>query len=98
MGVLLKPGHMEEYMAWVPKVDPFYEKVGVKFHGRFQPLAGDRGTVFAFASIKDLATYEEGMKKLAADPEFRASQREGGKLFDGSFIQLLSPLPGSAMQ
>jgi hypothetical protein len=38
------------------------------------------------------------IQKMQADTDFIAAQREGGNHIDGSVIQMLMPIPGSAMQ
>ncbi len=96
--VRIKPGHAQEFLAWVPKIIPIYEKYGVKFHGAFQAAAGEAGTAVYLVSMRDFAAYEDALQKMQADPQFMAAQKEGGNHIDGSVIQLLVPLPGSAMQ
>ena len=96
--IRVKPGHIEQYQAWVPKVIPIYEKYGVKFHGAWQVAAGETGTAVYLVSMQDFAAYENALQKMQADTAFLAAQKEGGNHIDGSVIQLLTPLPGSAMQ
>jgi hypothetical protein len=96
--IRIKPGQAQEYLAWVPKVIPIYEKYGVKFHGAFQPAAGEAGTAVYLVSMRDFAAYEDAIQKMQADTQFMAAQKEGANYIDGSVIQLLVPLPGSAMQ
>ncbi|OGO07598.1 MAG: hypothetical protein A2Y61_01865 [Chloroflexi bacterium RBG_13_60_13] len=96
--VRIKSGHAQEYLAWVPKIIPIYEKYGVKFHGAFQAAAGEGGTAVYLVSMRDFAAYEDAIQKMQADTAFQAAQKEGGNHIDGNVIQLLVPLPGSAMQ
>jgi len=96
--IRIKPGHVQEYLAWVPKVIPIYEKYGVKFHGAFQAAAGEGNTAVYLVSMRDFAAYEDAVQKMQADTAFQAAQREGGNHIDGNVIQLLVSLPGSAMQ
>jgi hypothetical protein len=96
--VRIKPGHNQEFLAWVPKVVPIYEKYGVKFHGAWQAAAGEANTAVYLVSVRDFAAYEDMIQKMQADTDFIAAQREGGNHIDGSVIQMLMPMPGSAMQ
>ena len=96
--IRIKPGHIEQYMAWVPKVIPIYEKYGVKFHGAFQAVAGEANTAVYLVSVADFAAYGDLLQKMQADTAYQAASKEGGNHIDGSVIQLLVPLPGSAMQ
>jgi hypothetical protein len=96
--VRIKPGHVEDYLAWVGKVIPIYEKHGVKFHGAFQSAAGEGNSAVYFVSVRDFAAYEEIIQKMQADTEFQTAQREGGNHIDGNALQILMPMPGSAMQ
>jgi len=96
--IRIKPGHIEQYQAWVPKIIPIYEKYGVKFLGAFQVAAGETGTAGYLVSRRAFAAYEDALQKMQADTAFLAAQKEGGNHIDGSVIQLLTPLPGSAMQ
>jgi hypothetical protein len=96
--VQVKPGHMQGYAAWVPKVIPFYEKYGVKFLGTFLAVGGDANRVVYLVSMRDWAAYGDALEKGAADAEFQRLESEGGIHIDGSNIQALTPVPGSAMQ
>ncbi len=96
--VRIKPGHIQEFLAWVPKIIPIYEKYGLKFHGAFQVAAGEANSAVYLVSVRDFATYGDLLQKMQADTEFMAAQREGGNHIDGNVIQLLTPIPGSAMQ
>jgi len=96
--VRIKPGHVEEYLAWAPKVIPIYEKYGVKFHGAFQAVGGEGNIAIYFVSVRDFAAWEDALQKMQADSSFMAAQREGGNHIDGNVIQALMPLPGSALQ
>ena len=96
--IRIKPGHIEQYQAYVPKVIPIYEKYGVKFLGAFLAAAGEAGTAVYLVSVPDFAAYGDINQKMQADTAFQAAQKEGGNHIDGSVIQLLVPLPGSAMQ
>ena len=96
--VRIKPGHIEQYQAWVPKIIPIYEKYGVKILGAFAAAAGEAGIAVYLVSMRDFAAYGDAVQKMQADTQFMAAQKEGGNHIDGSVIQLLVPLPGSAMQ
>lgn len=96
--IRIKPGHIEQYQAWVPKIIPIYEKYGVKFLGAWQAVAGEAGIAVYLVSMQDFAAYGDAVQKMQADTQFMAAQKEGGNHIDGSVIQLLVPLPGSAMQ
>ncbi len=96
--IKIKPGHLEEYLASTAKIIPIYEKYGVKFLGAFQAVGGDGNSAVYLASVPDFASWGDLIQKLQADPDFVAAQREGGPHIDGSTIQALAPLPGSAMQ
>ena len=96
--VKVKPGHIQAYAAWVPKVIPFYEKYGVKFLGTFLAVGGDANRVVYLVSMRDWAAYGDALEKGAADAEFQRLESEGGIHIDGSNIQALTPVPGSAMQ
>ena len=96
--VRIKSGHIEQYQAWVPKIIPIYEKYGVKMLGAFQAAAGEGNTAVYLVSVRDFAAYGDILQKMQADTQFMAAQKEGGNHIDGSVIQLLVPLPGSAMQ
>ncbi len=96
--IKIKPGHLEEYLASAAKIIPIYEKYGVKFLGAFQAVGGDGNSAVYLASVPNFAAWGDLLQKLQADPNFIAAQREGGPHIDGSTIQALAPLPGSAMQ
>ncbi len=96
--VRIKPGHIEEFLAWVPKIIPIYEKYGVKFHGAFQAVGGEANSAVYLVSVADFAAYGDMLEKMQADTDFMAAQREGGNHIDGNVIQMLMPIPGSAMQ
>ncbi len=96
--VRIKPGHVEQYLAWAPKIIPIYEKYGVKFHGAFQSIAGEGNTAVYFVSVQDFAAWEDAIRKIQQDSDFLAAQREGGDHIEGNVIQALMPMPGSAMQ
>jgi len=96
--VKVKPGHLEEFLAAVPKSIAIYEKHGVKFHGTFAAVGGEAGVVVYLASVADFAAWGSLGPNLQADQEFMAVQREIGPHVDGSVVQALAPMPGSAMQ
>ncbi len=96
--VKIKPGHIEEFLAAAPKNVAIYEKYGVKFHGAFQAVGGDANVSVYLASVADFAAWGDLLPKLQADPAFTASQKELGAHVDGSVIQALAPIPGSALQ
>ena len=96
--VRIKPGHIEQYQAWVPKIIPIYEKYGVKMLGAFQVAAGETGTAVYLVSMRDFAAYGDMIQKTQADTQFMAAQKEGGNHVDGNVVQVLMPLPGSPMQ
>ncbi len=96
--IKIKPGHLEEYLASAAKIIPIYEKYGVKFLGAFQTVGGDGNSAVYLVSVQDFASWGDLIQKLQADTDFMAAQREGGPPIDGSTIQALAPLPGSAMQ
>ena len=96
--VRVKPGHNQEYLAAVPKTIAIFEKHGVKFHGVFGAVGGEANVVVYLASVADFAAWGSLGQSLQGDQEFMASQRELGPHVDGSFVQALVPLPGSAMQ
>ncbi len=95
--IRIKPGHLEEYLASAAKTIPIYEKYGVKFHGAFQSVGGEGNAAVYLVSVPDFASWGDLMRKLQADPQFMAAQREGGPHIDGNVIQALMPMPGSAM-
>ncbi len=96
--IRVKPGHLEEFLAAAPKTIAIFEKHGVKFHGAFTAIGGDANTAVYLASVPNFAAWEALLQKLQADPEFMAAGRDGGPHIDGSVIQALMPMPGSAMQ
>jgi hypothetical protein len=96
--VKVKPGHMQGYAAWAAKVIPIYEKYGVKFLGTFLAVGGASNRVVYLVSMRDWAAYGDGLQKLQADAEFQRLESEGGTHIDGSDIQALMSVPGSAMQ
>ena len=96
--VKIKPGHNQEFLASAAKTIPIYEKYGVKFHGAWQAAAGEGNTAVYLVSVRDFAAYEDILQKMQADTDFIAAQREGGPHIDGNVIQMLMPIPGSAMQ
>ena len=96
--VRIKPGHLEEYLASAAKTIPLFEKHGVKVLGAFTAIGGDANTTVYLASLPNFAAWEDFLQKVQADPEFIAAGREGGPHIDGSVIQALMPMPGSAMQ
>jgi len=96
--VRVKPGHIEEFLAAAAKNVAIYEKYGVKFHGVFQALGGEANVGVYLVSISDFAAWGDLVQKTQADPAFAASLRELGPHVDGSVIQALVPMPGSAMQ
>ena len=96
--IRVKPGHNQEYLASVAKTIPIFEKHGVKVLGAFQAIGGDANTTVYLASLPNFAAWEDFLQKTQADPEFMAAAREGGPHIDGSTIQALMPIPGSAMQ
>jgi hypothetical protein len=96
--VSIKPGHVEEFLATAPKSVAIYEKYGVKFHGAFQAVGGEAGVAVYLVSIRDFAAWGDLLQKLQADAQFMAVQREIGPHVEGSVIQALAPMPGSAMQ
>ncbi len=96
--VKIKPGHNQEFLASAAKTIPIYEKYGVKFHGAWQAAAGEGNTAVYLVSVRDFAAYEDILQKMQADTDFIAAQREGGPHIDGNIIQMLMPIPGSAMQ
>ncbi|UCH86619.1 MAG: NIPSNAP family protein [Dehalococcoidia bacterium] len=96
--VRIKPGHVQDFFAWTPKVIPIYEKYGVKFHGAFQAVGGEGNVAVYLVSVRDFAAWGDVNQKLQADADFQAAQREGGNHIDGNVIQALTPLPGSGME
>ncbi len=96
--VRIKPGHNQEFLATAAKTIPIYEKYGVKFHGAWQAAAGEGNTAVYLVSVRDFAAYEDMLQKMQTDTDFIAAQREGGNHIDGNVIQMLMPMPGSAMQ
>ena len=96
--VKIKPGHNQEFLASAAKTIPIYEKYGVKFHGAWQAAAGEGNTAVYLVSVRDFAAYEDILQKMQADTDFITAQREGGPHIDGNVIQMLMPIPGSAMQ
>ncbi len=96
--VRIKPGHAQEFLAWVPKIIPIYEKYGVKILGAFAAAAGEAGTAVYLVSMRDFAAYGDMIQKTQADTAFQAVQKEGGNHIDGNVIQLLTPIPGSPLQ
>ena len=96
--VRVKPGHVQDFLAWVPKVIPFYEKYGLKFHGAFTAVGGEGNVAVYLVSVRDWAAYGDMVQKLQGDADFQAVQREGGNHIDGNFVQALMPLPGSSLQ
>ena len=96
--IKVKPGHNQEFLAAVPKTVALYEKHGIKFHGAFQAVGGDANVAVYLVSVADFAAWGSVIENLQADQEFMASQREQGAHVDGSVIQALLPMPGSALQ
>ncbi len=96
--VRIKPGHVQQYLAWVPGVIPFYQGYGVKFHGAFQTVGGEANVAVYLVSVADFAAWGDLNQKLQADRGFQAEVRKGGKHMDGNVVQALVPLPGSGMQ
>ena len=96
--IKVKPGHNQEFLASVPKTVALFEKHGVKFHGAFQAVGGDANVAVYLVSVADFAAWGSVIENLQADQEFMASQREQGAHVDGSVIQALLPMPGSALQ
>ena len=96
--VRIKPGHLEEYLATAPKTIAIFEKHGAKIHGSFQAVGGEGNAAVYLVSVPDFAAWEDIIRKVQADSEFMAVQREGGAHIDGSYLQALAPMPGSAMQ
>ena len=96
--VRIKPGHNQEFLATAAKTIPIYEKYGVKFHGAWQAAAGEGNTAVYLVSVRDFAAYEDMLQKMQTDTDFIAAQREGGNHIYGNVIQMLMPMPGSAMQ
>ncbi len=96
--VRIKPGHVQDFLAWAPKVIPIYQKYGVKFHGAFQAVGGEGNVAVYLVSVADFAAWGDLNQKLQADGDFQAVVREGGNHIDGNVIQALVPLPGSGMQ
>ncbi len=96
--VRIKPGHNQEFLASAAKTIPIYEKYGVKFLGAWQAAAGEGNTAVYLVSVRDFAAYEDMLQKMQTDTDFIAAQREGGPHIDGNVIQMLVPIPGSAMQ
>ena len=94
----VKPGHMQGYAAWAAKVIPIYEKYGVKFLGTFLAVGGDENRVVYLVSMRDWAAYGDALEKMTVDTEFQRLESEAGIHIDGSDIQALMPVPGSAMQ
>ena len=96
--VKVKPGHLEEFLAAVPKSIAIYEKHGVKFHGTFAAVGGEANVGVYLVSVADWGAWGSMLENLQTDQEFMASQREIGAHVDGSVVQALAPMPGSAMQ
>jgi len=96
--VRIKPGHNLEFLAAAPKNIAIYEKHGVKFHGAFQAVGGEANVGVYLVSVADFGAWGSLVESLQADQEFMASQKELGAHVDGSVIQALAPIPGSAMQ
>ncbi len=96
--VKIKPGHIEEFLAWVPNIVPIYVKYGVKFHGAFQAVGGEANSAVYLVSVPDFAASGDMLETIQADAQFQAAQKEGGNHIDGNVIQMLMPIPGSAMQ
>ncbi len=96
--ITVKPGHNQEFLAAVPKTIAIYEKHGVKFHGAFGAVGGEANVGVYLVSVADFEAWGALGQKLQTDQEFMAAQREIGPHMDGSVIQALVPMPGSAMQ
>jgi hypothetical protein len=96
--IRIKSGHVQEFLAAVPKSIAIYEKHGVKFHGAFGAVGGEGNVGVYLVSVADFTAWGSLLQKLQADQEFMTSQRELGPHVDGNVLQALVPMPGSAMQ
>jgi hypothetical protein len=96
--IRIKPGHLEQYLASAAKTIPIFEKYGVKFLGAFQAVGGEGNSAVYLVSVPDFAAWGDLLQKMQGDAEFMAVQRAGGNHIDGSTLQALAPMPGSAMQ